>query len=316
MTNIESMYLQDSRVKRAFFEDNAAVIDTSDLAKEDVAFYLTLLIVFETRIAEEKAFEATTGADQKTLKVKITDNVLSVQDKLLAYAIKTGDEALKATTQNAATSFTIAKNDDFIEKVKSEIARMKKYPDVLTKYGVTETFQQELTDDLADFEKIKPNMAVDRSKSAVITKNVHDAYAKLKEFTDKSLPVGLATLASAHPDFTNGYNRLATTSATIQGIKFKIKVVNAVTKKAEADVTIDIPDLELQVTTDSNGIAFIKTGIITDVTVKVSKESFNSQEIVVKKLRRGSVREIIVKLESTEKTFFAVKKGNSSKKKK
>jgi hypothetical protein len=273
MTQIESMYLQDSRVKRAFFESNAAVIATSDLAKEDVGLYLALLIVFETRIEEEKTFDATTGADKQTSKGNITDKIMEAQDKLVAHAIKTDDAALKEAMKAPASSFKVAKDEDFIEKVNAAITQFNANAAVLTKYGLSATFADDLAKDLADYKQIKPNMAVDRSKSAVITQNLHSAYDKLKEFTEKVLPISLATLATPHPDFINAYNRLITTSATVQGIKFSVKVVNAATKKAESGVTIDIPELGMQLTTDDKGIVLVKTGIITDVTVKASKET-------------------------------------------
>lgn len=316
MTQIESMYLQDSRVKRTFFESNAAVIATSDLAKEDVGLYLALLTVFETRIEEEKTFDAITGADKQTSKGNITDKIMEAQDKLAAHAIKTDDAALKEATKAPASSFKVAKDEDFIEKVNAAIAQFNAYPAVLAKYGLAATFADDLAKDLADYKQIKPNMAIDRSKAAVITQNLHDAFGKLKEFTEKVLPLSLATLTTAHPDFINAYNRLVTTSAAIQGIKFSVKTVNAATKKAESGVTIDVPELGMQLTTDDKGVALVKTGIITEVTVKASKESFDSQEIAVEKLRRGSTREIIIKLESTEKTFLAKTKGKLPKKRK
>lgn len=304
MSSEQTLYLQDCEAKRIYLEENAVTISKSPIVKEDVDIFFDLFSTAQRLVKEENDFEAVTGAAKKLMKTKIATNLLNVFEKLGAYAIKTNNEDLKTAAKTKISTFLSAGDDDFSVKTKDALTRFKPFGAVLEKYGLSVDFQNELEADIANYSNVKPTMAIDRSKMAVMTQNRNDAFKKLKEFVDGVLIVAVGTLEKSNPDFVNGYKGILAARLNIVPIKFSVKTINALTSTAEAAVTIAVSELNASFVTDKNGKVTIKTGDINAVTLTITKEGFAPQEVSLTKLRRGSVSEVVVKLESVMKQLL------------
>jgi hypothetical protein len=295
----QSFNLQMFQALRTFFDNYADVVETSPMLKADVRAYNGILATLEDKIEEENLPIAFRGEDKAAMKEKIATNIRRMLDKLTAHAIKTQDAALKMACKTAKTSFTGANDADFVRMANLELARMTQYAKVLDGYLLDENFRLLLKDSVAMYEKLSPQMRVDRVKSMATTRDRNDLFKGVKEYVECVLAAAVDSLTETQPAFVKEYQDVSTgRTPSVTSTKLVVKTVFDDTNLPAPFVQIDLPEVGISGTTDEKGHLMVKVGGKKELRLNAAKPSLLNEELSVTKIKRGRVTEIEVRMKS------------------
>lgn len=307
MRQEHSLNLDTYRAMLTFFDNYADVVENSPLLKEDVGIFRSQMEAIEAIVEEDPSVTTVTFADKHELKAKICKNIRLALDKLNAHAIKMKDETLKTACKAPASTFTNASDADFIVKARQEVTRMASFADVLDKYNLTADFRKEMAEDVETFNKMKPQLKVERSKSTVKTGNRNELFKVMKEYVEGVLFEAIDTLKDTQVDFVKEYADVSTgRTPTVSSTKLLIKTIDELTNQPIPNVAIEIPELKIKGATDSNGKLTIKVGAKKEVKLKATKAAMENQEVSVTKILRGRIKEIEVRMQGSAMTLMTV----------
>jgi hypothetical protein len=297
MKQVHEISLETARAMDTFFDNNADIIEESALVKEDVLGFRTLYYALNDKITAENEVKIFTATDIQTFKTDIAKALRSGLDKVNAHALKTKDAVLKEACKTPFSTFTSAKDTEFVKMANTDLALLTTHKAVLSRYGLNEVFLTKLATDIANFDKMRPQLTVNRSKAVVSTGNRNEGFKVLDEYIAQVLDIAIETLTDSHSDFVKEYDSVSTgRTPSVSPTRLAITVLDDVTSLPILNAQINVPLIKAIGETDVNGKWVVRVGGKKELLLRITKQGMAPIEMTATKILRGKVLDVEVRM--------------------
>ena len=299
MRQDHALDLEMFRSLSVFFDNYADVVDSSPLLKEDVAAFREALNAIDGKMEAQSVVTTISAGDKATLRTKIAQNIRKCLDKITAQAIKDKNAELQAACSTTLSAMTRGSDFNFAVVAKIELTRILSYANILDKYGLKADFRKELASDISVFDKMKPQMNVERSRSIVLTGSRNDLFKSTNEFIDKVMSESIEMFNVTNPDFVKQFEDVSTgRTPSVSPTRVNILLLNDATEAPFKKGAVIVPELKLSTTTDEDGKLTVKVGGNKEVTIIGRVDGFEPQEVTVSKIIRGRSYDVVIRLKA------------------
>ena len=284
-----------------YLEQEQSVINSSPTLKEDYEDFAAQLSVLDAKVTELSESDDTASESKSLLKLSIADKTVQMFGFFRRHAIKTNDAELKKLSDVAPTNIKKMSDLDFIEFCKKMYTVMQENAAILTAHAITDVEQTALLAELNAFRSIKPQVKLNQSKRTTANEDIANCVKNINSLLTNLLDMSAQTVSATYPDFVRQYDmnrKRREPSKKVTQVLFTVQ--NATNEAPLKGAKIAIQEMISKGETDINGQLLMKSGKYKYITVTVSLDGMENQEIIIKDIMRGSTVAYTVKMRVEE----------------
>ncbi len=264
-------------------------LETLNLKITEIQGYATLAIKHTKGISTDKGL----------VKANLCLVAAKMAGFIFAYASTVNNTVLMEEVNYSLSALKKLREDAIVPTVNNIYQVANANLNVLANYGVTQASLEELSQAIADYNKVVPitkTMSSERSNfTDNITKLIEETDTLLKNRLDKLILLFEAT----HPDFVNTYKKVRHVDAPNKTItQIKGKVSNKVDGKAIEGAIITLSGTTNATTkSDKAGNFVIKPVTYGDYQLSIKATGFKDYSDIAFVVKKGKVNKVLVGLE-------------------
>ena len=284
-----------------YLEQEQSVINSSPTLKEDYEDFAAQMSVLDAKVTQFSDFDDSASESKSVLKLSIADKTVQMFGFFRRHAIKTNDAELKKLSDMAPTSIKKMSDLDFIEFCKKMDTVMKENAAILTAYAISDVEQTALLAELNAFRSIKPQVKLNQSKRTTVNEDIANCVKNINSLLTNLLDMSAQTVSATYPDFVRQYDMNRTRrepSKKVTQVLFNVQ--NATNDAPLKGAKIAVQELKFKGETNIEGQLLVKSGKYKYITVTISLNGMENQEVIIKDIMRGSTVTYTVKMKAEE----------------
>lgn len=284
-----------------YLEQEQSVINSSPTLKEDYEDFAAQMSVLDAKVTQLSDSDDSAAESKTQLKLSIADKTAEMFGFFRRHAIKTNDAELKKLTDIAPTSIKKMSDLDFIEFCKKMDPVMRENAAILTAHAITDVEQTALLAELNAFRSTKPQVKLNQSKRTTVNEDIANCVKNINDLLINLMDVSAKTVGATNPDFVRQYDmnrKRREPSKNVTQVLFTVQ--NATNEMPLKGAKIAIQEMKSKGETDINGLLLMKSGKYKHITVTVSLNGMENQEVIIKDIMRGSTVAYTVKMRVEE----------------
>ena len=284
-----------------YLEQEQTVINSSPTLKEDYEDFAAQMSVLDAKVTEFSESDDSASESKSVLKLSIADKTVQMFGFFRRHAIKTNDAELKKLSDVAPTNIKKMSDLDFIEFCKKMYTVMQENAAILTAHAISDVEQTALLAELNAFRSIKPQVKLNQSKRTTVNEDIANCVKNINSLLTNLLDMSAQTVSATYPDFVRQYDmnrKRREPSKKVTQVLFTVQ--NAANEAPLKGAKIAIQEMKSKGVTDINGQLLMKSGKYKHITVSISLDGMENQEVIIKDIMRGSTVNYTVKMRVEE----------------